>query len=46
MPTSKFSRDAEYNGKGLKALAFTVFEIPHSILGAHIFAEKVDFLLF
>ena len=28
----------EYNGKGLKALAFTISEIPHSIFSKHIFA--------
>ena len=32
MPTGMFSRDAEHNGNGLKALAFTVFEIANSIL--------------
>ena len=33
MPISKFSGDAEHNGKGLKALEFTVFEIAlYSIL--------------
>ena len=29
---------AEHNDKGLKALAFTVSEIPHSIFSKHIFA--------
>ena len=29
---------AEHNGKGLKALAFTFSEIPHSIFSKHIFA--------
>ena len=29
---------AEHNGKGLKALAFTISEIPHSIFSKHIFA--------
>ena len=38
IPTSKFSGGAEYNGKGLKALAFTVCEIIHSILSKYIFA--------
>ena len=27
----------EHNGKGLKALAFTISEIPHSIFSIHIF---------
>ena len=34
-------RGAEHNGKGLKALAFTISEIPQSIFSKHIFAEKV-----
>ena len=34
---------AEHNGKGLKALAFTISEIPHSIFSKHIFAWKVAF---
>ena len=34
---------AEHNGKGLKALAFTVSEISHSIFSKHIFADKVAF---
>ena len=38
--------DAEHNGKGLKALAFTVSEIPHNIFTKHTFAEKVAFLSF
>ena len=29
---------AEHNGKGLKALAFTISEIPHNIFSKHIFA--------
>ena len=29
---------AEHNGKGLKALALTISEIPHSIFSKHIFA--------
>ena len=29
---------AEHNDKGLKALAFTISEIPHSIFSKHIFA--------
>ena len=29
---------AEHNGKGLKALAFTMYEIPNSIFSKHIFA--------
>ena len=29
---------AEHNGKGLKALAFTISQIPHSIFSKHIFA--------
>ena len=33
---------AERNGKGLKALALTISEIPYSIFSKHIFAEKVD----
>ena len=32
MPISKFSGMLNNNGKGLKALAFTVFEIANSIL--------------
>ena len=31
---------AEHNGKGLKALAFTISEIPYSIFSKHIFAKK------
>ena len=38
-------RGAEHNGKCLKTLAFTVFEIPHNILSKHIFAYKVGFFL-
>ena len=34
---------AEHNGKGLKALEFTISGIPHSIFSKHIFAEKVAF---
>ena len=34
---------AEHNGKGLKALTCTIFEIPHSIFSKHIFAKKVAF---
>ena len=34
---------AKHNGKGLKALAFTISQIPHSIFSKHIFAEKVAF---
>ena len=33
----------EHNGKGLKALAFTISEIPHSIFSKHIFTYKVAF---
>ena len=33
-----FQGDAEHNGKGLKALAFTKSEKPNSILSKHIFA--------
>ena len=29
---------AEHNGKGLKALTFTISEIPHCIFSKHIFA--------
>ena len=29
---------AEHNGKGLKALALTISEIPHNIFSKHIFA--------
>ena len=35
---------AKHNGKDLKALAFTISEIPHSIFSKHISAEKVAFL--
>ena len=34
---------AEHNGKGLKALAFTVSEILHSIFLKHVLAEKMAF---
>ena len=37
---------AEHNGKGLKALAFTIFEIPHSIFTKHIFVLESGFLVF
>ena len=37
-------RGAEHNGKGLKALAFTISEIPYSIFSKHIFADKVAFI--
>ena len=33
-------RGTEHNGKGLKALAFTISEIPHSIFSKHIFAVE------
>ena len=33
----------EHNSKGLKALAFTISEIPHSIFSKHIFTYKVAF---
>ena len=36
---------AEHNGKGLKALALTISEIPHSIFSKHIFAYKVVFFV-
>ena len=34
---------AEHKGKGLKALTFTISEIPHSIFSKHIFTFKVAF---
>ena len=34
---------AEHNGKGLKALAFTISEILYSIFSKHIFDKKVVF---
>ena len=34
---------AEHNGKGLKALAFTISEIPYNIFSKHIVAENVAF---
>ena len=34
---------AEHNGKGLKALALTISEIPNSIFLKDTFAKKVDF---
>ena len=37
---------AEHNGKGLKALAFTVSEIPHSIFWKHVLAPESGFLSF
>ena len=36
---------AEHNGKGLKALAFTVSEILHSIFSKHVIALKVAFIV-
>ena len=37
---------AEHNVKGLKPLAFTISEIPHSIFSKHIFGENVAFFYF
>ena len=44
IPTTKLYRDAEHNGSGLKALAFTISDIPHSIFSKHISADKLAFL--
>ena len=40
IPTSKSFQGAEHNGKGLKALPFTISEIPHSIFSKHILLRK------
>ena len=41
-----FTGVLNYNGKGLKVLAFTISEIPHSIFSKHIYDDKVAFLSF